>query len=134
MTKEVFAEFAERVLRDVKERLVQKGDEYAKDSNDRLRQFKLMAYGMGLEPEAVCMILADKHWSALKDAFIPRSKFDSPEDESDFVFEIALDVICYMILLYALVEEERMEDESEGQSGVNAQEAIKMVAKMLGEV
>lgn len=77
-----------------------KGQDYA-GSEDALANFKEAAKRLGLEPEQVWAVYADKHWSAVM------SYCKHGQVESEPIEGRLHDVILYCFLLLGLVEEKK---------------------------
>lgn len=99
MTNEEFKKIVESRIAKIYSTLTVKGEEYTK-SNDRLLNFYDAAYLNGVAPEKALWGFVTKHIIALKD-FI-KTPYDVKSDQFE---EKIGDIICYMILLEALLSE-----------------------------
>lgn len=91
-----------------------KGKDYSGDL-DVLQNFKKGAASFGVNPDTILMIFADKHWQAIK-AYAKTYKLESEPIEGRII-----DVIAYMVLLYAMVKER--DDKREERSNHNQDSA-----------
>jgi hypothetical protein len=104
-------------LEETQKRLGAKAAEYAR--GDRLSNFKAIAAAQKLSPEKVCMTLMSKHWTALTDAVNDLSGEPSMLASPHFFDEKIGDIVAYLVLLDALIQERRewLEKEWVSQEG-----------------
>ena len=84
-----------------------KGDEYAND-DDRLMNFKRNAASLGVLPELILMVYAEKHFGSIQHYVKKGCLFEDPEMTEPIVGRI-YDLQNYMDLLLALLEERHKE-------------------------
>lgn len=101
MEVEKFNNIVNTRLDSCKEILVTKAEQYA-TSKDRLHNFKDGACVNGCTTKQYALTLVTKHFIALRDK-INRDEYVSEE----FVSEKITDIINYMLLIEALIEEEK---------------------------
>ena len=99
MIRKKFDGLVEAWLGHISSTLVTKGDEYAYDE-DRLINFKEAARMQGCTPEQALLGFVTKHLVSIYDSI----KKENYRDEHYWAEKIG-DVICYFILLDALLEE-----------------------------
>lgn len=111
MNNEEFQKVVDRQLQSTKRILVAKADEYAR--GDRLSNFKRIAAFRNVSPEDALFSLVSKHIVAVDD-FIEdiNSGTIQPIERWD---EKIGDIINYMILLKALIEERINEQTNQGK-------------------
>ena len=98
-----FNEVLERRIEQLRETLSQKGSEYAAGT-DRLKNFKDTALMNECTPEQALWGFVSKHIIALKDFVYSKNIQNIPYSQID---EKAGDIICYCILLDALIQERK---------------------------
>ncbi len=101
MNNEVFGKVLSGRLQRIRETLAGKADEYAR--GDRLSNFKKIARFRDVTPEDALMGLVMKHIAALDD-FVADLGRDIHQPLSRWDEKIG-DIMCYMVLLEALIEE-----------------------------
>ncbi len=102
MNNDTFEELIDKVIDNMDQSLLKKGQEYAND-DDRLKNFKDIAILTGLEPEQVLFVLVAKHLIATRDAV-----FELPDKvrPKEFWDEKLGDMVNYYgPLLMALIQE-----------------------------
>jgi len=115
MKRDDFETFLDGVLGDVRKLFLEKRSQYAKD-DEVLHNFKDVATSDDTTPEDVLWGFVRKHWSAIKlminfDKYPGHSPSVSSTGVTDNRFTLAqykdkcMDVINYMILLMAIVED-----------------------------
>jgi len=107
MTHEQFATILNERLARIKETLCSKADEYAR--GDRLSNFKKIAAFRSKSPEEVLFGLVAKHIAALDD-FVQDIEQGKVQSLARWDEKIG-DIIAYMVLLDAMVQE-RLNDDS----------------------
>lgn len=98
MTQKEFENLWGRLSIKIGETLLKKGNDYA--NKDRLDNFKNTAAICGVHPNTVSMSLMAVKINRLSNLITNNKK---PENES--IQDNALDLICYAILNYALIED-----------------------------
>ena len=98
MEREKFVRLMEETFADALNLNRTKGKDYAGD-DDALSNFKAAADRLGVTPEQVWAVYADKHWSAIM-AYCSEGKLESEPIESR-----VKDVIVYCVLLLGLIED-----------------------------
>lgn len=103
MTNEVYVNLVEHHTSQRREMSQVKGDEYAND-NDRLMNFKRNAKALGVTPEMILMVYAEKHFSAIQNYVKRGCPYNDPKTSEPILGRI-YDLQNYMDLLIALLVE-----------------------------
>ena len=109
MIFEQLKSIAEQLFRDCFEVLSHKGRSYS-TRQDELQNFKDLGYLLQLDPKYVCMIYLMKHIYSIS-SMVRGEKLDT-----EGIYGRVLDAINYLILLYALFEEEKKNEENKCQN------------------
>lgn len=75
--------------------------------NDKLANFKASARCQGLTPEQVCINFAEKHRESIYNTLVAGINRGEPLPSDEWVKEKLGDMINYMLLLNAIIEERR---------------------------
>ena len=103
MKNEVYNALIEGHTNQRREMSRKKGDEYAHE-DDRLDNFKRNARALGISPELVLMVYAEKHFGSIQSYVKKGCPYEDPEMTEPIVGRI-YDLQNYMDLLLALLEE-----------------------------
>ena len=111
MTKEVFADKFSKLVYELHETLVKKGNDYSNE--DKLSNFKVAGGITGIGPEMNCLNLIATKVARLG-VLLNGNRMPSNESIQDSV----KDLICYGILLNMILEEKNDNQEILGESNV----------------
>jgi hypothetical protein len=103
MTRDEFMDLMEHEFAAIRAMNATKGHDYAGDE-DALANFKSASVRLGITPEQVWAVYADKHWSAVM-TYCKEGAVQSEPIEGRIT-----DAILYLFLLRGLVEEKRERD------------------------
>lgn len=84
-----------------------KGEDYTKGSKDALANFKEGGIDINIDPKKVAWIFMNKHYQA-----ITNYVKTGGQSESEPIDERIKDMINYLVLMYALIVEERQFEET----------------------
>lgn len=116
MLNERFKEVVKESIERIESLLQSKGEEYSKNSKDRLGNFKQLGDFQGVIPEKALFNLVSKHIIALRDNI---NEMNNTHFGEDIVItrdlnakydEYIFDIIVYLILLRGLLKEKSIED------------------------
>jgi len=99
--KELY-ELMDLVFEESKKIAKSKGEDYTKGSQDALANFKVGGQDVNVDPLKVCWIFMNKHYSA-----ITNYVKTGGQSESEPIRERIKDNINYLILMLALIEEQK---------------------------
>lgn len=99
-----------QIFQTIQELAKVKGGEYA-HGDDRLDNFRRNAKNNGVEMETCWSIYAGKHWDAIQ-TYVRDLQLDYKRERSESIKGRALDLMVYLTLFIAMVEErETLKDE-----------------------
>ena len=101
MNIDKFLEVRTKLLEESLALTLKKGKDYTKGSEDVLRNFKETGADLGLSPEQVWGIFAKKHFDAIMSYIKHGGKH-----ESEPIAERIKDLLNYLVLLYAILNEQ----------------------------